>query len=176
MDSLNGDSRFLTAGFPHSDICGSSVICTYPQLFAACHVLLRLSVPGHSPCALSSLTLRSSLLSLMILRLFSFNLIRQRLSWVSLRANLSFKDITLIFFDYWLIFILILSSHLFRYFEYSVLKVQLSQSFWIAGGDNEIRTHDPLLARQVLSQLSYTPMTGLEWTRTTDLTLIRRAL
>ena len=26
-----------------------------------------------------------------------------------------------------------------------------------ASGDNEIRTHDPLLARQVLSQLSYTP-------------------
>ena len=25
-------------------------------------------------------------------------------------------------------------------------------------GDNEIRTRDPLLARQVLSQLSYTPM------------------
>ena len=25
------------------------------------------------------------------------------------------------------------------------------------GGDNEIRTHDPLLARQVLSQLSYIP-------------------
>ena len=27
-----------------------------------------------------------------------------------------------------------------------------------ANGDGEIRTHDPLLARQVLSQLSYTPM------------------
>ena len=26
------------------------------------------------------------------------------------------------------------------------------------GGDEEIRTPDPLLARQVLSQLSYTPM------------------
>ena len=26
-----------------------------------------------------------------------------------------------------------------------------------ANGDGEIRTHDPLLARQVLSQLSYTP-------------------
>ena len=25
-------------------------------------------------------------------------------------------------------------------------------------GDNEIRTRDPLLARQVLSQLSYTPI------------------
>ncbi len=51
-------------------------------------------------------------------------------------------------------------------------------------GDNEIRTHDPLLARQVLSHLSYTPVLtgiclnngGLKWTRTTDLTLIRRAL
>ena len=28
----------------------------------------------------------------------------------------------------------------------------------IPNGDGEIRTHDPLLARQVLSQLSYTPM------------------
>ena len=27
-----------------------------------------------------------------------------------------------------------------------------------SSGDGEIRTHDPLLARQVLSQLSYTPM------------------
>ena len=66
-------------------------------------------------------------------------------------------------------------------------------------GDGEIRTLDPLLARQVLSQLSYTPIgcgsslylqrqsllnydvcptqtSGLKWTRTTDLTLIRRAL
>ena len=73
-------------------------------------------------------------------------------------------------------------------------------------GDGEIRTLDPLLARQVLSQLSYTPTdaghplsrlplfvfsifiyiqlrrstmpsgNGLKWTRTTDLTLIRRAL
>ena len=29
----------------------------------------------------------------------------------------------------------------------------------LAGGDDGIRTHDPLLAGQVLSQLSYTPMT-----------------
>ena len=28
----------------------------------------------------------------------------------------------------------------------------------LPNGDNEIRTRDPLLARQVLSQLSYTPM------------------
>ena len=56
-------------------------------------------------------------------------------------------------------------------------------------GDKGIRTLDPLLARQVLSQLSYTPKAssifpnmwktldnGLKWTRTTDLALIRRAL
>ena len=58
----------------------------------------------------------------------------------------------------------------------------------IANGDGEIRTLDPLLARQVLSQLSYAPIwvtyliiqslsvSGLEKTRTSDLTLIRRAL
>ena len=43
-------------GFPHSDICGSLDICSSPQLFAAYHVFLRLSVPRHPPCALSYLT------------------------------------------------------------------------------------------------------------------------
>ena len=41
-----------SCGFPHSDISGSKVMCTYPELFAACHVLHRLSVPRHPPCAL----------------------------------------------------------------------------------------------------------------------------
>ena len=65
------------------------------------------------------------------------------------------------------------------------------------GGDDGIRTHDPLLAGQVLSQLSYTPIMVCsfsilkflclaffskkvsgrpKWTRTTDLVLIRHAL
>ena len=42
--------------FPHSDIPGSMAICASPRLFAAYHVLLRLSVPRHSPCALFRLT------------------------------------------------------------------------------------------------------------------------
>ena len=46
-----------SAGFPHSDICGSMDICSSPQLFAAYHVFLRLLVPRHPPCALFSLTL-----------------------------------------------------------------------------------------------------------------------
>ena len=41
-----------SAGFPHSDTCGSLAICASPQLFAACCVLLRLSVPRHPPYAL----------------------------------------------------------------------------------------------------------------------------
>ena len=45
-----------SAGFPHSDICGSLDICSSPQLFAAYHVFLRLLVPRHPPCALISLT------------------------------------------------------------------------------------------------------------------------
>ena len=63
-----------------------------------------------------------------------------------------------------------------------------------SGGDDRVRTDDLRLARAALSQLSYIPSTvsllvrdtnstffrmaggGPEWTRTTHLTLIRRAL
>ena len=41
-------------GLPHSDTSGSTVICTSPELFAACRVLLRRQEPGHPPCALLS--------------------------------------------------------------------------------------------------------------------------
>ena len=39
-------------GFPHSEISGSSDICSSPKLFAAYHVFHRLLVPRHPPCAL----------------------------------------------------------------------------------------------------------------------------
>ena len=45
-----------SAGFPHSEICGSMDMCSSPQLIAAYHVFLRLLVPRHPPCALISLT------------------------------------------------------------------------------------------------------------------------
>ena len=63
----------------------------------------------------------------------------------------------------------------------SVFKVQFP-TLKLDGGDNRDRTDDPLLAKQVLSQLSYTPMLytflngGPKWARTTDLTIISRAL
>ena len=49
---------YCPAGLPHSEISGSKDICSSPKLIAACHVLLRLLMPRHSPCALSSLTNR----------------------------------------------------------------------------------------------------------------------
>ena len=52
-------TEYCSAGFPHSEICGSKLMCSSPQLIAACHVLLRLLMPRHSPCALCSLTYRT---------------------------------------------------------------------------------------------------------------------
>ena len=40
------------AGLSHSEIAGSEVICTYPALIAAYHVLHRLREPRHPPSAL----------------------------------------------------------------------------------------------------------------------------
>ena len=49
-------TEYCSAGFPHSDIHGSMRMCRSPWLFAACHVLLRLLMPRHPPCALFRLT------------------------------------------------------------------------------------------------------------------------
>ncbi len=50
-------------GLPHSDIFGSKPVCDSPKLFAACHVLHRLSVPRHPSYALTSLKSLSRALS-----------------------------------------------------------------------------------------------------------------
>ena len=49
--------KVCLGGFPHSEISGSTPVCGYPKLIAACHVLHRLYLPRHPPCALSSLTI-----------------------------------------------------------------------------------------------------------------------
>ena len=49
-------SGITRIGLPHSEIPGSKVVCTYPRLIAAYHVLHRLLVPRHPPYALSNLT------------------------------------------------------------------------------------------------------------------------
>lgn len=47
-------------GLSHSEISGSKVICTYPKLIAAYHVLHRLREPRHPPCALAYFLLTGS--------------------------------------------------------------------------------------------------------------------
>ena len=44
----------MRGGLPHSEIPGSPIARISPGLFAACHVLHRLSVPRHPPDALDS--------------------------------------------------------------------------------------------------------------------------
>ncbi len=46
-------------GLPHSEISGSTPACGSPKLIAAYHVLRRLSVPRHPPCALRNLTTKT---------------------------------------------------------------------------------------------------------------------
>ena len=54
------------------------------------------------------------------------------------------------------------SFMLFTSFKYAVIHRLYFPEVWLSalptGGDDGIRTHDPLLAGQVLSQLSYTPV------------------
>ena len=81
--------RITVRGFPHSEICGSRVICTLPQLIAACHVLRRLPVPRHPPYALSHLTLSESpgwvISRLLLLKNSSF--MKNLLFWFFLGSN-----------------------------------------------------------------------------------------
>ena len=47
------DAHDMThGGFPHSEISGSKLTRSSPELIAACYVLHRLSVPRHPPNAL----------------------------------------------------------------------------------------------------------------------------
>ena len=56
MYSAAGYPGITLDGFPHSEISGSTLVCSSPKLIAACHVLHRLLAPRHPPYALSSLT------------------------------------------------------------------------------------------------------------------------
>ena len=127
----------ITAGFLHSDVCGSPIICISPQLFAACHVLRRQISPRHPPYALSILTYVFYLDFCFFFPgkgfpLSGFPSVRQKI--------FLFREI----------------------FSFVSSSIQFSKNssrlVFRVGGDEENRTPDPLLARQVLSQLSYTPM------------------
>ena len=57
---------YSLGGLPHSATSGSWDMCSSPELFAACHGLLRRAAPRHPPYALSRLTILFFTLSRMI--------------------------------------------------------------------------------------------------------------
>ena len=62
-------------------------------------------------------------------------------------------------------------------FKEQTISISQTRCQILNGGDEEIRTPDPLRARQVLSQLSYTPKNGgPSGTRTPDLPVMSRLL
>ena len=137
--------------FPHSEIHGSKRICRSPWLIAACRVLHRLSVTRHSPCALLSLTFAIGPGSL------------------SFRKNFESWEI----FQFIVITCCVIISHrllaflihikMFRVIQFSRCKPKTDFGSKNRGGDEGDRTPYPLLARQVLSQMSYGPRYLSRW-------------
>ena len=149
----------------------------YLHLPAAFRSLSRLS----SALSAKASTLRSFLLDysiLVIIALITFVTNFWSVTYYSLK---NFTVITMSWSNRYLIIL----SFCMKFSKYISQQILFSSA---DNGDGEIRTLDPLLARQVLSQLSYAPIwvtyliiqshsaSGLEKTRTSDLTLIRRAL
>ena len=131
-----------SCGFPHSEISGSMGICPSPKLFAAYHVLHRLLVPRHPPCALSCLTFSSARHSYSVrnalLLVFLSHCDGLFAIWFDSSAFAESSDVF---------------SYLNVSFRYLVCVCSFqSTCFRLLSAD------------------------GLKWTRTTDLTLIRRAL
>ena len=148
-------------GLPHSDISGSKRACRSPKLFAACHVLHRLSVPRHPPSTLSNLTIKC------------LDLMRS-----AVESSKSDSSCILFYNPYSIVNelpIAKIGAELNRIRLRSPLILAVSSAAWMMdnpmertiparpfaaaepGGADRDRTDDPLLAKQVLSQLSYSP-------------------
>ena len=145
----------------HSEICGSIYACYSPQLIAAYHVLRRLPMPRHSPCALFSLTILNY-------------------------ARFSFEDFIVVFFStsqtffLCVVFVNTCFPHAFFYFAF-LFSFQDSKANKFASNFtcSKVFTSAELTSDFVLQSLCSQVihlLGGHKWTRTTDLTLIRRAL
>ena len=135
------------AGFPHSDISGSQPVSGSPKLFAAYHVLHRLSLPRHPPYALNSLTIKNQIKPSNIqfsnahehfIRICYLNYPHMQLS----KNSIGTRDLRSG------------TSKIFRFHQFR-MPYPGSRTF---GGGERVRTDDLLRARQALSQLSYTPV------------------
>ena len=140
-------------GLPHSDIRGSKLICSSPQLFAACHVLLRLPVPRHSPCALSSLNFMS------FANLLFVQSVIYKLSFECLSTVLFCSFFTLTNSQPFLFSCLSIAHLLSSMLKNSICFLKSFVLFSFQG-----------------TSFAVSRFGWLKWARTTDLALIRRAL
>ena len=153
-----------TAGFPHSDISGSMDMCSSPKLFAAYHVFHRLSVPRHPPCALFCLTSLIPCLSFLPDRKGGLPPCRPSVSGGRLHVDTCFfmvrvspnLNLPLFWENLPVFFTENIQNSLMSFSLGIIKKTLLCAVFKVHGG--------PFRSD------------GLKWTRTTDLTLIRRAL
>ena len=133
-------------GFPIRKSTDIMLICSSPWLIAACHVLLRLLMPRHSPCALISLNFQCS-----------------PLAWVSQ------------FFVCLVIFLLMKRLFLPPFVLNCFLPHRLERPiFFLNCFLISVRLLYSVFNEHKLAILSYRYRSG--WTRTIDLALIRRAL
>lgn len=150
------------SGFPHSDIFGSMLAYQLPEAFRrpprpSSPVIAKASTT--CTCSLDPITSLSSVIDrdyrTRVLNLCCITI------WSSLLVRILLKYLDTIITQ-------IASISIFRHFIY--LKLPTSSKllknilltiilFIVNGGDRRDRTDDPLLAKQVLSQLSYAPIT-----------------
>ena len=149
-------------GLLHSDICGSILAYSSPQLFAVNHVLHRLPMPRHSPCALISFTICFISHEFSLFLLFCIVVFLPDLLWI-LPYSLFVVFVNLLLVVSSLLFYLIIQ---FSSFLYSSFKEHISI---------DILFYFCFISIGIYSFLCFL-FDGPKWTRTTDLTLIRRAL
>ena len=147
-------------GLPHSEISGSKRACRSPKHIAACHVLHRLSVPRHPPSTLSNLTIKC----LDLMRSAASDILRHRCAshlqpifncQGTLRSHGTNAELDLRSRDRAHRSSRGRSLSLSRCCGNSLNRWRMGQIS--VGGADRDRTDDPLLAKQVLSQLSYSP-------------------
>ena len=151
------------AGSPIRKSTDISDICSSPWLIAACHVLLRLLMPRHSPCALISLTI-----FLVLRKNYAGHRSFQFLARIVVLPIIPQKNLFASPYQRSTLCCLALLSHHFSIVQFSRCRLRSKTGSKhlntfkcfdpFSGGDNRNRTDDLLRAKQALSHLSYTPV------------------
>ena len=138
-----GVLRLHRSGLPHSEIFGSKLARSSPKLIAAGHVLHRRLMPRHPPCALSHLTCTSAPeMYDQVTPNYGNHNARDSKNLFFCRSNSRLSKIVAV------------RNH--GPGKASLVPDALPHPPKNGGGERD-RTDDLLLAKQALSQLSYTP-------------------